>query len=91
MIISKEKNTVGYDPRSHTELSLVVPKDQIHILSWTFDALDGTAILRTDDAFVGAVTLMFPTCRLGEVEEVLGALERGGIAIQKTDRRMCLP
>lgn len=63
--------------------SLAVPKEEIFYISWTIDAYEGLGFLRTDDASMGWVSLLLPSAALAQVEELLGAFESEGIAIER--------
>ncbi len=63
--------------------SLAVPKEEIFYISWTIDAYEGLGFLRTDDAPAGLVSILCPSEAAAQIEELLGAFEEEGIAIER--------
>ena len=63
--------------------ALTIPKEDICYVSWTFDAYEGVALLRTDDAKKGAASLLFSSDYRDEVEHILDALVTEGISIER--------
>jgi hypothetical protein len=62
---------------------IIAPKESVCYMSWTLDAYDGLGFLRTDDPEKGQVSILFPSCRLDEMEDLLGAFESEGIALRR--------
>jgi hypothetical protein len=62
---------------------IAVPKEHICYMSWTIDAYDGLGFLRTDDAYKGLVSILFPSCRRDELESLLSAFEAEGINLSR--------
>ncbi|MDR1515858.1 MAG: DUF4911 domain-containing protein [Synergistaceae bacterium] len=62
---------------------IIAPKESICYMSWTLDAYDGLGFLRTDDPEKGQVSILFPSCRLEELEGLLCAFESEGIALRR--------
>lgn len=63
--------------------SLLVPKEDIYYISWTVDAYEGLAFLRTDDAAAGLVSLLFSSDYRADVESLLDAFLSEGIEIKR--------
>ena len=63
--------------------SLLVPKEDIYYISWTVDAYEGLAFLRTDDPSSGHVSLLFSSDYRQDVESLLDAFESEGIGITR--------
>ncbi len=64
-------------------LPLTIPGEEICYVSWTFDAYEGVALLRTDDARSGAVSLLYSSDYQDEVTHILDALATEGIPIER--------
>lgn len=65
--------------------SLIIPKEEIYYVSWTVDAYEGLGFLRTDDASAGAVSLLFSSDYLEEVEKFIDSLADEGIDVKRAD------
>lgn len=64
---------------------LVVPRSEIYFVSWAFDASDGVALVRTDDASTGKISLLLPDTRIEEAGMLLDVLESFGIEIARSE------
>jgi hypothetical protein len=67
----------------HMCRSLTIPREDICYASWTIDAYEGVALLRTDDAAAGRVSLLFSSDYRGEAERIIDALASEGIRITR--------
>lgn len=63
--------------------SLTIPREEICYVSWTFDAYEGAALLRTDDAQNGSVSLLYSSDYRDETTRILDALIADGIPIER--------
>lgn len=65
--------------------SLTVPRENIYYISWTVDAYEGVGFLRTDDASAGAVSLLFSSDYLDEVEKLIDAFVAEGTGVKRVE------
>lgn len=81
-----KKNIIG--PSRDVTIELVVPRDQIFYISWTFDAYEGVALLRTDDASAGRVSLLCSADYADDAMRIVDGLIAEGLDIDIRDKNL---